>query len=447
MRYLRDMKVLHIGKESGGYPVSGLCLEIALLFVTPFISQYLSLLVLAVCIYRMVRYDSKVFATDYCALVSFAPLFRIPGMAMLLVYVFIVAGIWYFIRGRSLKINIVTVFIVLLLFYLITRMDMAFTNFVICFGHMFTLYVLIPRQTTESAVRAAKAFSSGLIVSSVYSLVFRNAHQIVELRGKESPLFWGGSIMRFEGLFGDPNYYMALVLVAIAVLIKLKDSGNIKPVWFWISAVIHIFFGVISYSKTFFVVLVVLVFVYVLWQFRNKKVLYGIFMTLLIVVSANILLFSDWSPFALLLERFFEATNLHEFTTGRSTLWTQYVRTIFSSPITAFFGFGLDAPDLELAAHNIVIEVMYYLGIIGCVLYFGVLISLFSKLIRNRGKVTGRHFIEKYFVILIVAILHMSLHGMFQVIFYANVFIGILSCLIVPLDNDGGDPTVTQEIN
>ena len=60
---------------------------------------------------------------------------------------------------------------------------------------------------------------------------------------------------------------------------------------------------------------------------------------------------------------------------------------------------------------------------------------------------TGRHFIEKYFVILIVAILHMSLHGMFQVIFYANVFIGILSCLIVPLDNDGGDPTVTQEIN
>ena len=182
-----------------------------------------------------------------------------------------------------------------------------------------------------------------------------------------------------------------------------------------------------------------------LWQFRNKKVLYGIFMTLLIIVSANILLFSDWSPFALLLERFFEATNFHEFTTGRSTLWAQYMRVIFASPVTVLFGFGLNAPDLQLATHNVVIEVMYYLGLIGTVLYFGVLTTMFKRIIRSRGGNAKGHFIEKYFVLFIVALLHMSLHGMFQMIFYVNVFICMISCLIVR-DDAVADGSSGQEV-
>ncbi|MBR5453819.1 MAG: hypothetical protein IKV54_07050, partial [Clostridia bacterium] len=230
------MKVLHIGKGSGDYPIAGLILEIALLFVTPFISQYLSLLVLALCVYRMVRYDSKVFAADYCALISFAPIFRLTGSAVFMIYVCIIAGIWYFFRGRSIKVNVTTVFVILLFVYLILRMNMALTNFVICFGHLFALYVLVPRQTSKSAVTSAKAFCYGLIVSSVYALLLRNTSQIIKLRGLEVPVFWGSSIMRFEGLFGDPNYYMALVLVALAVLVKLRDSDKVRPLAFWISA-------------------------------------------------------------------------------------------------------------------------------------------------------------------------------------------------------------------
>ena len=59
------------------------------------------------------------------------------------------------------------------------------SDFVLCFGQIFILYVLLPRQDAVSAERAAKAFCWSLLVTSVYALVFRNAPQLVALRGVE----------------------------------------------------------------------------------------------------------------------------------------------------------------------------------------------------------------------------------------------------------------------
>lgn len=77
---------------------------------------------------------------------------------------------------------------------------------------------------------------------------------------------------------------------------------------------------------------------------------------------------------------------LNRLTTGRFTLWLQFVIGICSSLKTFIFGFGAAAEDAVaiyngeyLSAHNTFIQYFYYLGFVGIVLFVLILISILRK--------------------------------------------------------------------
>lgn len=427
--------------EKAEYPIWGMVLVAVLLMVAPFTSSLLPYGAFAICLYRIVLYDEKVFAADYCLLIPFTFLFRTSGGMSLLVWLCLVASIWYFIRGR-LCANGMLVFLLLLLNYLIIRMQMNINNFVLCFGQIFTFFVLLPAQDSRSAERAVKVFCWSMILSSVYALLFRNTAYLAGIIGYESDAIWGTGIKRFQGLFRDPNYYMALLVVGLALLCKLKEAGRLHPVSFWIQSAAMTAYGILTYSKTFFLMLVLLIGTYIIWQFWSKKVFRGVFFTVLVMIAAVYILSSENSPFAVVLERLTSSKDLSELTTNRSELFVAYWEAITENVGTFLFGYGVNAPLLGgWGAHNLYIEILYYIGAVGLVLVIGIYASIAVWIGKQTEGFREQHFIAKYVALLMAMLVYCSLQGLFLIPCYAAFFLALLPLRIVKEEPDVQEKT------
>ena len=91
-----------------------------------------------------------------------------------------------------------------------------------------------------------------------------------------------------------------------------------------------------------------------------------------------------------------------DISTGRFGIWEKYMGYIFSSPTTLFLGDGLKAPYYSgVAPHNTYIELIFYIGIFGTVIFAVALISIF----RSRKIIAKR---TAFNYVLIVTFLGMS---------------------------------------
>ena len=412
------------------YPRIGITIAVLLLYMAPFVSRWLALVSFAVCLCRVFRYNARVFATDYCFLLPLASLTRAPGMPMLLIYLCLIAGIWHVLRS-GLRANTSLVFLIILMNYLLTRMQMDINNFVLCFGQMFVLCVLLPKQDEASVERSVKTFLTSLIISSVYALLLRNTYQLQALIGAESYAIWGTGIMRFRGLFEDPNYYMTLLIIGLALLIKLRECGMVNKSRFLLQGVALSVFGVLTYSKTFFLVFVLLGGTYVVWQFWSRKLISGLGMTVIAVIALCVMIFWEKSPFAVVLQRLLVSNNISDLTTGRTEVYLSYWKEITENLQSFFFGKGLAAEGLRKDPHNIYLETMYYTGAVGLSLIAGIYCSLVREMKQQAPRVREQHFIERNVVLFMFLLLFFSLHGIFQIVVYGELFLAMLSLMII----------------
>ncbi|MBQ8621423.1 MAG: O-antigen ligase family protein [Oscillospiraceae bacterium] len=413
------------------YPIWGILLVAVLLMLSPFTTSLLSYVAFVICLYRIVRYDEKVFTADYCLLIPFTFLFQTPSGMSLVVWLCLAAAAWYFVRGQIVG-NSVLVFLLLLLNYMILRMQMNINDFVLCLGQLFVFYILLPQQDSQSAEWAIKVFCWSMILSSVYALVFRSTHYLNVVIGYEDEAIWGSGIKRFQGLFRDTNYYMALLTVGLALLCKLKEAGRLHPVSFWVQSAALAAFGVLTYSKTFFLMLVLLVCTYIIWQFWNKKIFRGVFFTALIMVAALYILSAEDSPFAVVIERLTSSSNLSDLTTNRSDLFVAYWKAITDNVLTLLFGYGFNAPLLQsMGTHNLYLEITYYAGLVGLVLIVGFCVAMVRWIAQRTYGFQKQNFIAKYVALLVAVGVYCSLQGMFLLPSYATFFLGLLSLHIV----------------
>lgn len=417
---------LHAWRLGGSteYPALGIMGAILILAVSPFVSNYLCYGVLLICIYRMIRYDAAVFTTDYFFLMPMSPLFRTSGGMSLLIWLCLVAAIWFSVRGK-LKGTGALVCVILLLNYLLVRMQSNISGFALCFGQMFMLMVLLPYQTSETAERAMRLFCWSLLASSIYALVFRTAPQIVSIRGPEVPAYAGSVFRRFSGIFGDPNYYTTLLLTGIAVLVKLRECKKIG-VGQWVAmSASFAFLGILTFSKAFLLVFALLILFYIVWQFRNGKWMLASVLTIATILVGAIVFYANGAIVSAVIYRLLSANTFSELTTGRSDIYVEYWSVITESIGNFLLGLGLAAPMLSKETHNLYLEILYTTGLIGLVLiaaYYWSIMKLASSRATNK-----RSFFSKYYVLLIVLVVYFSLHGMTSMVFYTCMFLALIA--------------------
>lgn len=420
------------------YPALSMAIALVLIMASLFLPVYLRYVAFAICLYRIFRYDAKVFATDYCVLMPFSSLFRAAGGVTLMVWLCLIAAIWYLVRGK-LRVNGAFVLLILLLNYLLLRMQMNINDFVLCFGQMCVLFVLVPKQDAGSAERSVKAFIWSMLLAAGYAMLFRNDSHMLAVRGPEDAAIWGTSIMRFSGFEADPNYYATLILVGLALLCKLRETGRIRSLWFWVQGGILTLIGALTYSKSFLLVFVLLGGIYIIWQMWNRKVIKGMVWAALATVMGIYLLFAESSPFAVIMTRLTSSSGLEGFTTGRNVLFAQYWNVISENASTLLLGKGLQADILQdKGVHNIYLEIMYYTGAIGLVLMMAFYISMIRSIEQQNPALKKQGAIAKYTVILILAVLYLALQGMFQVITYAGLFLAFVSVYLTKEEKKPG---------
>lgn len=423
--YHRDQSRKLPGIQKSEYPFWGIVAAMGLIYLSPFTSPLLSYLALVICLYRVVRYDEQVFAADWCLLLPLTFIFVTGGRFSLLVWVCLFAGIWSVIRN-GLRGDAVLVLLLLLVNYLVMRMQLDVKRFVLSVGSILAMYMVLPRQDSGSTARAAKCFCFSQIFSSVYALVFRNTWQIRLLRGREDEAIWGSGIKRFMGLMSDPNYYMAAVIVALGLLIKLKESKRISTVQFWTMGSLLLMFGLLSYSKTFLLVFMLIAVAYIFWQFSSGKIIRGTLLTVGAVVGAAVLLTAQWSPVAVILERLLGQKDINSITTGRWDVYLEYLEAITENVGVFLLGRGMAAERLIHEPHNLYLEILYHFGLTGFVLFGGFFVVLARSLIRMDGA-RRQGFLSKYLIPGALLALFMTLNGIFQAYVYGDFFAALLS--------------------
>mgnify|MGYP003096065403 CR=1 FL=1 len=135
------MKIQEKQADKIEYPISTMAVCLLLIYLSPFVSLSLNYLAFGICMYRIIRYDESIFAIDYCILAGVSYIFLSTGRVSLLAWLSIAAALWYMARN-GVQGDISFVILLLLMDYMLLRMQMEINTFVLCFSPLMLLYVL-----------------------------------------------------------------------------------------------------------------------------------------------------------------------------------------------------------------------------------------------------------------------------------------------------------------
>lgn len=173
-------------------------------------------------------------------------------------------------------------------------------------------------------------------------------------------------LTRNGGLLGDPNYCTMAILMTLSILGVLyysKQIGNI----YWLFAVPLIIMGFTTYSKSYFLCIIAYAVLMVMFVLFPKHPGWGILITAVISIIVNAAMDGRIEVFEVILGRFQEG----DITTGRTSINEIYLTYLSENTGRLFFGSGINAHAISgyNKVHNLYIESLYRLGIIGSAIY------------------------------------------------------------------------------
>lgn len=252
------------------------------------------------------------------------------------------------------------------------------------FGQIVTIVTMVCgftmlRETTESDEydyrHVLYAFCFGIIISSALG-AFRDYLPIIRTFSMDTAYKVASDeyAARFVGLNVNPNYYTMDVSIAMGCLVTTICTQKTRPIYMILFGVLAAF-GLMSVSKSFLIVLAVMIAILWLNSLRQGGTTFFKLTFSLVAAGALILIFAEEAVNTYVLRLTKDsAGDLSSVTTGRSDIWIAYIKEMLRSFRTLFFGAGL-GQILEKGSHNTYIEMIYYIGLIGSALYFFVLKS------------------------------------------------------------------------
>lgn len=178
-------------------------------------------------------------------------------------------------------------------------------------------------------------------------------------------------LVRRSGFYSDSNIYTIHILISIAgLLIILVNKGTKEIIYLLTLILALIYCGMISVSKMFILLLVI---IFTCWLFSISLIkgkidtkiiiILGIVTLILLVLTTNV--FKNRIDMYLI--RFNQINNIENLTSGRSEIWKSYIDILKNNILLLIFGNGYSGVghNLNMAAHNTFIQIVYEFGILG----------------------------------------------------------------------------------
>ncbi len=178
-------------------------------------------------------------------------------------------------------------------------------------------------------------------------------------------------VTRLSGYYGDANFYSTHISAALSgvLVIFLREGKSGQRNLMVLLGVGLLYCGFLSASKTFFVVIaVVLIFWFLKLLFMRGKVTRKLtilagFAIVAVAIIASGVFAEQWEAIVF---RFNQATSLSSLTTGRTDLWLAYLKELWGDLKLLLLGRGFTNVLVDgRASHNTLIQIVYQFGIPG----------------------------------------------------------------------------------
>lgn len=224
-------------------------------------------------------------------------------------------------------------------------------------------------------------FTVGIAIASISSIYLSEVEPIARyIRYYE--LF---GIQRHSGYYGDPNFYSTHISAALAgVMVLLLNSTSKKRIISLLAMfVLLAYCGLLSVSKTFFLLAVFMLLLFVIDLIIKKGRLSARFFltTAICVGTVALLSFTVFSDLiGMMMSRFSADLDISDFTTRRTDLWLRFLNAFKEDTTLLLFGKGYTNVLLfDRCSHNTLIQAVYQFGLVGCA-FFGCWLFLLFRI-------------------------------------------------------------------
>lgn len=308
--------------------------------------------------------------------ISFTVIYKLdPSDTSLFAYIMIAVGIILMVRIRTFngtQLLVICFFSV----YLLMGIGSNYTTALKMVMGIILFYSFVNVIKPEDFKNHIMAFSLGVIGSSVIGTFRDSLPQLSAYFKTEYTVYDGAYVShRFTGLYYDPNFYSmsALFAIVLCVMLLMNRTGNKVLMWSLLASLMV--FGFQSYSKMFLLSVTIIGVISIIYMMRSPKMIVVALISLLTLGAGIITWLKQIGYMDIMFSRIFEG----DISTGRFGIWESYLDYLDGSPWTLCFGDGIGAKYLSVGGpHNTYIESIFFIGILGSIIYLFMIISIFK---------------------------------------------------------------------
>ncbi|MEQ2413917.1 O-antigen ligase family protein [Blautia acetigignens] len=359
-----------------------------------------------------------------------------PGSQSFFTYIVLLYVIAFIFRLKKMNATVMLFIIYILMLEIVMDAISIPKTFKFVGGLLMLYYVFSEVDLEISHEAVFKRYILGVITASCIARLNSSYFNIARyLSVQELGTRYGyGEMTRFTGLDTDPNYYAVSIIVSLCLIVLLYHRNEIKAVPAVVQAAFLIFFALLTYSKSVFIMLAFPAVFLAVSNHKKKNYILQIILIIFLIGVALYALAGNIQAVNIILTRISVNTNLNGITTGRIELWVAYLQYFGEHIVKAILGSGLGAdyaPNVNRAVHNAYIEAVYHLGIVGLVWLIYALRNSYSKY-----KYAFKRNILNYSVLICVLIMYLFLNELF---YYDAPFHFLLAFMAMNTMNDRED--------
>lgn len=308
-------------------------------------------------------------------IMSFASIFKsAPTAASFFTYLMAAYTVCALFRSKRINWLFWTNFLFLALFIALQMfMNSDLLRTLKFLVHVVFIYTAMDLKMTEGHEKVFLFYILGVIISSLIAAmdILPNLQSYVEV--KELDIKYGEGT-RFTGLYADPNYYTVNVIISLCLVLVLNYKGRLSALAACVFGVLLVTFAILTYSKSAFLMLILPAFMLLYSKVKSKNLLAFLLLLMVLGILMIGVVTGQIEAVEIVLRRFGSGDDVNAMTTNRFSIWGNYLEHLGKFGFGTFVGEGFGATLLdEYAAHNTYLDMLYYLGIVGTVLFCNVL--------------------------------------------------------------------------
>lgn len=231
-------------------------------------------------------------------------------------------------------------------------------------------------------------FIVGVILASLTYYLNSSFFRITRYVMSDNTLIYRGmseaerGMMRFSGLYSDPNYYSVNVIISMCLAVILLHRDRISIPVFGLLIAVLLYFVRETYSKSslLMTVLPICMFLYSN-QIKRKRGLQAAAIVGIVAVIVYMLATEGGSMFSVVFSRLSSSEgDLNSLTTGRFNIWMNNIEYFAEHPGALLWGQGINAKLLNgRAHHNVYLEILWHFGVVGGYMLFRLLRQILNS--------------------------------------------------------------------